>query len=211
MRGVKVTVGVGLLLAVVILGITLSHAPITVAQVNTPHKLSLGTLRSKTAVCQAGESLPRGTSAIRLRVFAFTGPRVTVRAYAGGRVVAQGEHGSGWTGGAVTVPVRTLRTATSGATLCFSLLLNGDEGVFLTGEPTSAALAARGSNGRWPGRLTVEYLRPGHSSWWSIAPEVARRMGLGNAAGGTWIAILALALMSGVVALSSRLVIRELR
>ena len=87
---------------------------------------------------------------------------------------------------------------------------NGHESVELLGEPTSGAFAARGRRGPLPGRIRVEYLRPGGASWWSVAPEVARRMGLGRAAPGTWIVLLVLALMGCLVALCSRLVLREL-
>jgi hypothetical protein len=88
---------------------------------------------------------------------------------------------------------------------------NGNESVELLGEQTSGALAARGQHGPLPGRVRVEYLRPGDASWWSIAPEVARRMGLGHAAAGTWSVLLVLALMGCVVVLCSRLILRELQ
>jgi hypothetical protein len=60
-------------------------------------------------------------------------------------------------------------------------------------------------------RLRVEYLRPGNSSWWSLASGVAHRIGLGHAPSGTWIVFLLLALTIAIAALASRLVLRELR
>src|SRR6202043_813748 len=62
------------------------------------------------------------------------------------------------------------------------------------------------TGGRAP-MFRVEYLRPGHSSWWSLASSVARRMGLGHAAAGTWIVFLLIALMITVVTLASRLIL----
>ncbi len=55
--------------------------------------------------------------------------------------------------------------------------------------------------------LRIEYLRPGPGSWWSLASAVARRMGLGRAPSGTWVALLPLALMSVAVALAAWLVL----
>ena len=94
--------------------------------------------------------------------------------------------------------------------LCFTLFGNGNESIQLVGEPTTGALAARGPGGPLPGRVRVEYLRSSGASWWSLAPEVARRMGLGHAAAGTWSVLLVLVLMGCLVALCSRLILREL-
>lgn len=210
MSRIGVVVGVGLVLTAVILLLTLSGSPIAVAGVNTTSEASVGTLTTKTRACQGGETLPAGTSALRLRVFAFTGPRVTVQMLSHGSVIAHGETGSGWTGAAVTVPVKPLSVKRAGLTLCFGIYLNGNETNYLSGEATSPALAAKGPDGSLAGRLRVEYLRPGHSSWLSIAPEVARRIGLGRGAAGTWWVLLALAFMVGALAASSRLVLREL-
>jgi hypothetical protein len=207
----KLLLGAGLLLGIAAIAITLTEAPITLARLNTPQGAYLTEAQGKVSACQAGELLPRGTSAIRLRAYAFLGPRVTVELRARGHVIADGERGSGWTGGVVTVPVSHLSTARSGVELCFTMFGNGHEPIELLGEPTSGARAARGQHGPLPGRVRVEYLRPGDASWWSIAPEVARRMGLGHAAPGTWSVLLVLALMGCLMALCSRLILRELQ
>ncbi len=210
MSRVRAALAVGLVLIAVILGITLSGSPITVARVNGASNLSVATITRRTTVCQPGEILPRGTSAIRLRAFALAGPPLALSVSANGREIAHGKQRAGWTGGAVTVPVSALSTTRSGASLCFTLFLNGHETVYLTGESTPEALAARANGGTLPGRVLAEYLRPGRSSWLSLAPEVARRMGLGRAWSGGWVAILVVLLMTGVLALCSRLVLKEL-
>jgi hypothetical protein len=207
---VKLVVGAGLLLGVAAIAITLSHSPIAVAGVNTPQHVPIGAPEPGKTYCQSHEALPRDTTAIRLRAYAFLGPRVELTVSARGRVVARGERGSGWTGGAVTIPVNRLPTVRSGLDLCFTFFTNEDESISLFGEATTGALAARAPNGSLPGRVRVEYLRPSHSSWWSLAPEVARRMGLGHAPSGTWGALLALALMGSVFALCARVILREL-
>lgn len=206
----KVVVGVGLLLGLAAIAITLSHSPIAVAGVNTPQEAPIGEPQPGSTYCQSHEVLPRDTSAIRLRSYAFLGPRVTLTVSEQGRVVAHGERGSGWTGGVVTIPVNRLSTARSGLDLCFTFFTNEDESIGLFGESTTQALAARAPNGPLPGRLHVEYLRPSHSSWWSLAPEVARRMGLGRAPSGAWSVLLAIALMVSVCALCARVILREL-
>jgi hypothetical protein len=206
----RALLGVGLLLGVASIAVTLTQAPITVARRNTPVGVFVAEAHQKMTICQPGEALPRETSAIRLRTYAFLGPRVTVDLLSQGRVIAHGERGAGWTGGVVTVPVNRLPTTRSGVELCFTLFDNGDEAVQLAGEQTTGALAARGPFGLLAGRVRVEDLRPGRASWWSLAPEVARRMGLGHAAAGTWSVLLVLALMGCLVAVCSRLILREL-
>ena len=59
--------------------------------------------------------------------------------------------------------------------------------------------------------LRFEYLRPGSSSWWSLASSVAHRMGLGRSPAGTWIVFFLIAIMIAVAALASLMVLREMR
>jgi hypothetical protein len=206
----KITVGLCLLVGAAAIAVTLSKSPLTIAAVNTTATASLGKTSRTTAVCQSGETLPPGTTAIRLRVFAFLGPRVTVEVSSHGHVIAHGERGSGWTSGAVTVPVKPLARTSPGVELCFTFFTDGNEEDWYVGEASTAAHAPRG--GRVPhGRVRVEYMRPGGSSWWSLARMVARRMGLGRAWPGAWNALLVLALMAGVTVLCSLAILRQLR
>ncbi len=62
-----------------------------------------------------------------------------------------------------------------------------------------------------PGRIAVEYVRAGSSSWWSLVPSVARRMGLGRAWAGTWVAAMVALLMVTGIVLASWLTLREAR
>jgi hypothetical protein len=187
----------------------LLQSPISVTSVNMASYTLVEVAHAQTSACQSGEVLPAETSAIRLRMYAYLGPRVELDVLAHGHVIAHGERGSGWTGGVVTVPVSPLTTARSGVELCFTLFIK-NEPVELVGEPTPAALAARGPSGPLAGRARVEYLKRGRASWLSIAPEVARHMGLGHAPSGTWSVLLVLVLIGALIALCSRLIIREL-
>lgn len=207
---VKITLATGALLSIAAVGILLSHSPIAVAGVNTAQHNLISSTYDRTSACQSNETLPRETSAIRLRVYDFTGPRVTVSVLAHGHVIASGERESGWTGGVVTIPVKGPSKAISGVQLCFTLYLSGDEVTQFIGEPTTGARAARVSEGTLPGRVRVEYLRPSSSSWWSLVPEVARRMGLGHAGSGTWSVLLVAALMGCVALAGSRLIFKEM-
>lgn len=159
--------------------------------------------------CQGGESLPRGTSAIRLALEAAIGPSVEVEAFAGERPLTGGVRGSGWTGASVTVPVSPLGEAASNVTVCFALV-HTRVPVSLLGMLTGRHGAARLGGQPLRGRVAVEYLRAGHASWLSLALPVARRMGLGRAVAGTWIALLVLALMLVLAVTVCRLVVREL-
>lgn len=206
----KIVIATGLVLGAAAIVLTLSQSPVAVARLSTPEAEYLTTATERTSVCQSGEVIPAGISAIRLRTYAFLGPRVTLVARTHGRAIVHGERGSGWTSGVVTVPVNRLSTARSGVELCFTLFLNGNESSELTGEATTPARAARDRQGALPGRVRVEYLRPSLSSWWSLAPQVARRMGLGHAPSGTWGVLLVVALVGAMIAVCARVILREL-
>ena len=201
----------GAVAIVLALVFALSQAPVGVAGVNTADHATFLTITHRTEACQVGEVLPGEVSAVRLRMYAFLGPRVTVSLSAGARQIAYGERASGWTGAVVTVPVGTLAGPTAGVELCFAVYLDGEESVKLSGQPGAVgARAAVSASGPLPGRLRVEYLRAGSTSWWSLALQVARRMGLGHAPSGTWGALLVVVLMGGVALVCARAVLRGL-
>lgn len=201
---------VGLLALAGAVAFALSQSPVTVAHANTTSRLFVASGKNELSACQAGETLPRATSAIRLHVEAFVGPRVTLQVREGAREIASGEHGTGWTAGVVTVPVRPLARTRANVELCYTVYLDGFESGIFVGEPTSGAAAAQVSRGSLPGRIAVEYLREG-PSWWSRLGTVARHMALGRAWPGEWSVVAVLLLMLGVGALCSRAILRELR
>jgi hypothetical protein len=202
----------GLLLIALAAGVTLSHAPLVLAQENSasfPHT-TVARTTIPTGACQTGEVLPQGTAAIRLGLTTVLGPKVTVRVLTASRLLAQGVHGPGWEGASVTVPVRPLAQTFAPVRVCFQLsLLNGP--VSMLGWHTGHAVAAIAEAKPLPGRMHIEYLRPARESWWSMASSTARRLGLGRAASGTWNALLVMALAVALIVLSSWLLKRELR
>jgi hypothetical protein len=138
------------------------------------------------------------------------GPQVIVEVIGSGHALTAGERGSGWTAGAVTVPVKPLRRTVAGVTTCFAFERSAWP-VELTGRLTPPSTAARNGRQVLPGRVGIEYLRPGSRSWWSHALSMARAMGLGHAGGGPLIPLLVLTLMFSIAALSAWLAVRELR
>ena len=210
MRRVRVTVLAGLVAIATGVAIVLSGSPVAVAGGNGPVKAALESASTRVAACQSGEVVPAGTSAVRLHVFASLGPLVDVRLMRNGTVIARGQTGPGWTGHVVTVPFAKQARTLTGVTLCFDIHVNGYETIEFSGAAAKGQRAAHFPGGQLPGFVSVEYLRPSKTSWWSLLTPTARRMGLGHAGTGTWGVLLILVLMAGVVAVSVRVLGREL-
>jgi hypothetical protein len=213
MRSPRVALVAGLALVLAAIGLTLSRSPVSVAGTNRSagrvEELIGSTLKSS-EYCQSGETLPRGTSAIRVWMDAAAGPHVKVVVLARGRPVTSGQRGSNWIGGSVTVPVKPLPDTVGDATVCVSFPLRYEEIIF-QGNPSSPATAAHDGSHRLKGRIWMEYLRPGTRTWASMLAEVARRVSFGRALTGTWVVLLLLALVCAIAGLASSLVLRELR
>lgn len=211
MRSVKIALGAGLTLIALALLATLLGSPMSIASTNKVRgaEAPLAEATHGTSYCQSGEILPNGTSAIRVWIDAAAGPLVHLVVSAHGQTITGGTRGSNWIGSSVTVPVRPLAHAVSGTTVCVSFSLR-DERIIAQGRVSTPAVAAREGSRPLAGRIFIDYLRPGTRSWLSMVIEVARRMGLGRTAAGTWVALAALALMATALALASRLLLREL-
>jgi hypothetical protein len=208
---VKLVIAGGLAITAVGVIVMLFHSPATVAATNgVPRTTIIGETEVPTGACQGEETLPAGTSAIRFGLAVTIGPQVAVKVLSGSDVVAQGVHGTGWDGEAVTIPVTPTKRTYSNVIVCFQLSrLTGY--VSMLGTPTSPPLAATDGYQALSGRMRIEYLRPGTASWWSLAGTVIQHMGLGRAAAGTWIVLPIAALASAVIALASWMAARELQ
>lgn len=209
---VRIALAAGLALLAAAIAAVLSGSPVVRIGDNAVSAQSLlaVTASSGANACQSQEVLPAGTSAIRLGLLSTGGPQVYVRALAGARSFTTGVVGSGWGGASVTVPIRTVSHTTPNARICFELGPS-KERVSLRGSRTAPRVAARGGDGSvLPGRLRIEYLRTGSSSWWSLARTVARRMGLGHAPSGGWIALLVALMMGAGLTVACWLAIKEL-
>jgi hypothetical protein len=212
MRSVRAALALGGTLLVLALALTLHGSPVSVAGTNGIREgAEVASTDRTTSACQVGETLPAGTSAVRLTLAAEIGPAVTVTASAGGHAITGGARGGGWTGASVTVPVKPVPRAVSEAELCFTLR-RPLEDVAIFGERQPGANALTGPRGeRLPGRMGVEYLRPGSASWLSRLQAIARRMGFGHAWGGAWIVFVLVVAMAAVAGLLVWLLLKELR
>jgi hypothetical protein len=209
MRDARVALAVGLALTAVAVSVVLFRSPQVIAGSNAIGSLprALQSVPGSGSACQANETLPAGTSAITLSLEATAGPHVAVSVRSGNITVTHGESTNGWTGAAVTIPVEPVDRVVRDATVCFSFA-GANERVLLLGASTSTERAATSSGSALPGRVGVEYLRSGSSSWWSLAHAIARRMGLGRAWPGGWVVLLVAALMACAIAIASWLIVR---
>jgi hypothetical protein len=233
MRSVPVTLAVGLGLLAVVAAVTLTRAPPRVVRavavnerVGREEHVPLAQTDGDTTVCQSEAALPAGVTGIRVWLRSVFGASVRLTVSGASGVLARGSRAPTWTGQSVTVPVRPLAQASSAVRLCAAIGPNSEPVVLLgdfaplgagatitTSPPARAALtpgAARLSGGQMGGKVGVEYLAAGRSSWWSRASTVAQHMGLGRSYTGTWIALLVAALAVAVVVLTVRLAAREL-
>jgi hypothetical protein len=211
MRDVKIALILALALVAIALAIVLTGSPPAVTRAKAPTAgARVGALASGGEVCQGGEVVPRGTTAMRVWLDAVIGPPLTLTARSGSRVLTGGRRGAGWSTSSVTIPVRPVARTSSDVTVCVGVG-QASESVMVLGVGSPSRYAAYDARHEpLAGRVAIEYLRPGGLSWWSLARSVARRMGLGHALSGAWVALLALAVVVAMVAVSSWLVLREL-
>ncbi len=210
----RIALTAGLMLTAVAVAVTLTGSPVLVvgaSRAAATEKL-VQTGGQRVVACQSGETLPAGTTAIRLTLKAMAGPRVSLWALVGRqRVLTRGVAASGWTSGAVTVAVTPVTRITSHVRICFRADAIPEDLIILGERTPPATAAVSGQGRRLPGRIRIEYLRPRSASWWSYAPTVARRMGLGRAWSGTGIVLAMIALTGVLVVGACWLAVRELR
>jgi hypothetical protein len=225
-RVVKIALLAGLLVLAAMVAVAITRSPSRVARVGVPtgnaRDIELVRFTNDISVCQADEALPAGVSAVRLAMWAFYGAKVHVRIYGSdSQILTEGSRGGNWTSDSVTVPIRPVAHSASGVTLCFGVGPNSQPIIVMGNHSPlqEAATGALGHNAPTPaashhallqGRVGVEYLSTAQGTWWSHALAVARRMGLGRAYSGSWIALLVAALMAAVGALALTLTLREL-
>ncbi|HSZ05749.1 MAG TPA: hypothetical protein VK778_11230 [Solirubrobacteraceae bacterium] len=209
MLRVRIALALGLGITVVAVAVVLSSSPPALLATNSVAE-STGLSETGTRpfrICQGDERLPRGTDSIQASLEAYTGPRLTLTAYAAGRVVTSGELAAGWSGRAVPISVGTVRRTLSPVTVCLTATLV-DEPLQVVGSATSAARAARGTLAQpIGGRIRLVYLGAGRASWLARARSVARNMEFGRAWSGAWIAPVLVLLMLVAASVASALVL----
>ncbi len=127
MTRIRVALAIGLALIALAFALTLAHAPLSVARRGVAPEQTLVSAGKPASACQAGETLPRATTALRLSLTAALGSRVTVKVLSGPRAVTHGTTPPGWSDASVTVPVQPLSRTVAPVTVCFALAqMNGN-------------------------------------------------------------------------------------
>jgi hypothetical protein len=197
-----IALGVGLVLIVIGIGIVMAKSPPVVARSNAvPLEAALAEVSTAYEACQADEVLPSRTIAIRLSLEATFGPTVRVRVLHDGVTLTSGAQAAGWNRQSVTVPVRPLPRTVAGVRVCFAM------------SPKDETVRINGSTRGGPAgqAIRLEYMRPGHRTWWALAPSVARRMAFGRATNGVWIVLVVAAAMVALAAIVAMVAVRDPR
>jgi hypothetical protein len=207
---IPIVLTVGLALTALAVAVAVSRAPLVLISASPIQiETGLSAIQSDTTVCQSGENLPAGTSAIRFPLSSPYGPSIRVEARSGATVLTQGARGSEWVG-PTAISVTPVAHTVSNVTVCFKVGAV-TEGTALSGGKARSGHTLTINGAPTTGSTKIEYLRPGPKSWASLASSVAKHMGLGNASGGAWIVFLLIVLMAAIIAITSRALIGDLR
>lgn len=210
MRDARAAVAAGVVLIALAVALVVSGSPLTLAGGSSLRgREAFAYTNGDASACQDAETIPQGTSAVRLALASNLGPRLRVEVLSGSRVITRGERGAGWgQGETVTVPVARVAQTVRDARIC-TTVGPSFEPLRVDGPRTASSSPAQHLAGHV--LLRIEYLRPGPKSWLALAPSIARHLSLGRGAPGLWIVFLLLALVVAMVALATRLALRELR
>jgi hypothetical protein len=169
MGRVRLALAAGLTVMAIALGVVLSNEPLSVAGTNgIPANFAVTFIHGSEVRCQAGGTLPQGTTAIRVSLSANIGPRVGLRVLSGSTVVTEGSRDAGWgVDETVTVPVGRVARTIPDPRICTAIGA-AVEPIQVNGAQT------RTPTGGQAVLLRMEYLHPGPSSWLSLASSVAR-------------------------------------
>jgi hypothetical protein len=207
---IRVTIAICLALMLIAVGVSLARSPLVRAGTDgTPLPTEIGATSVPTTICQGEETVPDGTTAIRVSLLSLLGPRIKLIASSGGQVLTTGQIGYGWTGAVVTIPVRRVAGTHPHTKICVSLAKR-QQLVNLRGVNTKFSPAVTEGKQVLPGRMRFDYLRPDSKSWLSLILPTARRIGL-NIGGGGGIVLVPLILLLSAATLTSWLLVRDLR
>ncbi len=207
---IKLAIAVGFALIAIGVGVGLARTPLVLAGSNgTPLSSEVGATSVPATVCQGEETVPAGTTAIRASMLSLLGPRAKLVARSGGRVVTTGEIGYGWTGAIATIPVARVVGAHAHTQICITLAKRRQL-VNLRGANTKVAPAVLDGKQVLTGRMRFDYLHPDSKPWISLIVPTARRIGL-NVGGSGAIVLIPLLLLMTAGALTSWLLVRDLR
>jgi len=208
---VVATLAVGALVLATAIAVALSHA--SVRRTGTNDVVISGivdTLHGAHRLCQDGELLPAGTTALELTVTGRRRPALAVELLdpATGAPVAAGTTDA-WGEASATVRLRPRSVHERGVRVCVRLRTPGSgASAMLYGEPAAGEQSATDDGQRLGGRLRVDYVGTGSPSWASFAPTVVARIGRGHAWSGTSVALVATLLTLLSISLAAWLLAR---
>ena len=161
-------------------------------------------------LCQPLELVPADSASMLVFVVNAgpDSPQLAARVVAeDGETVAGSDVPGGYGHGALHVPLAPEVEEPTPATVC--LQNAGDEVVGFGSGATPREQGAQVDGGLQPGRIRIEYFRPGSESWWALMPTVVHRFGLGKGDGlGSWTLWASGLILLLAIGLSARLVTR---
>src|SRR3954468_3024622 len=191
---------------------TMAHRAERLAGSN-PVKLQQPALRvdGGSRLCQ-GVIAPREAASAMFYV-APTGPKgppLAMTLSGGRRTLASSQIAGGWTGGVVRFPFRPLDASDAKATIY--VRNRGSAPLAFAGLPVGAPTSATVDGKPQQALVTIEFFRPGTSTWWSLLPTIAHRAGvLKGSLAGAWAFWLAVALVLAAGAGALMIALRGLR
>jgi hypothetical protein len=138
------------------------------------------------------------------------GPPLTMTLRGAHRTLARSHIQGGWTGGIVRFGFTPLAATYPNATIC--VRAGGRDPIAFSGLPVGAPTNATVDGKPQQALITIQFFRPGTSTWWSLLPTIAHRAGvLKGSLAGAWAFWLALALVLAAGAGALVIALRGLR
>ncbi len=176
--GAVLAVGLAALLvtSLVILADHASRRSGTDLTTDTGYAISLGPGQQ---LCQPGELLPADTAALRIDADprGAAGPPLQARLGGPSGALSEGRLAPGWSRGLVRIPLARLARESSGE-VCLRNV--GAQTIAFGGELPAQGFQITVAGQTFPGRLRIEYLRPGRESWLALTPTIVHRFSLGK-------------------------------
>ncbi len=170
-------------------------------------------------LCQAKEIVPAGTAALRMTIGTYGKPgpplAIAVTAPVPGapaRRITSGDLAEGWRQGVISLPVSHVAQTHAPATVCIANRGAWPVAIAGTTPPAHYGFADTLNGQALPSEVRIDYMLPGHPSWFSMLGTLAQRMTFGKGTYVGWMAWIApLLLMLALAAVVVRVLLRAER
>jgi hypothetical protein len=219
----RATVGAALLGIVVALVVVGSESHPQIASTDrVPNNTFVSDLASGQKICQANEIVPGGTAALRMTIGTYgkPGPRLAIAITAPGsgqdgakpRLISSARIAEGWKQGVVSLAVSRVARTHADATVCITDAGRWPVAIAGVTPPANFGLNDYIDGSYVGSEVRIDYLLPGHPSWFAMLATLAHRMTLGKGTYVGWMGWMApLVLMLALVGLLVRVLLREER